>query len=397
MDPKLSRTACPFRVTIVSDPDSLAQWSAEWQELEQAAIEDSPFLQPAVLLPAWEQLETKQKLSCALITLVDEALPSYPQESSESAIKNPQLHGLFPLADLNQMSLHRGIWSHEYCFNATPLVRKESADKVINAFLCWLDQQKINYFRFPELRADGPFYIALQKVISLQQRPLFVQKNHFRAAFTLAASADDFIQSSISKSTRKELLRLERRLGENGSLNCESLTENSDIEKWISDFMGLEQAGWKGTENTALGSQHGSQVFFATMARKLFKAKRLIMLKMTVDDEPIAMNIVILGSNTGAAFKISHAESFRRFSPGRLLELNFIRWLHRERTLAYIDSCAAPNHVMIESIWQDRQFMQSLWIGQRNWLGHLSIGVLSLLHYLKSARSEKSSRREAAL
>jgi len=370
--------ARPLEVTVVSEPAALGQWRAAWEELEKQALEESPFLQPAVLMAAWSNLQDEENLCCVLIT-------SGGDSSASNDPKNKKIHGLFPLSRINRRSLRRGIWSHEYCFNATPLIHTEKPRNTIEAFLQWIDRNDTAFFRLPELRADGPFYLALQQVVAQQKRPLFVQKNHFRAAFNPASSVEEFLATRMSKSTRKELLRLERRLAERGNLLCEPLEATGDIEQWIDDFLRLEQSGWKGDKNSALASSTNSRKFFTGMVRELFENQRLVMLKLSLDGEPIAMNTVIKAGESAAYFKIGHAEEFRRYSPGRLLELNFIRWLHQQSDIVYVDSCAEPNHQMIESIWADRQFMQSLWIGSTHWSSYLSLFALSCMHFAKSA------------
>jgi hypothetical protein len=54
------------------------------------------------------------------------------------------------------------------------------------------------------------------------------------------------------------------------------------------------------------------------------------------------------------SFKTAYDEDLARFSPGVLLQLENLALLDRD-DIALTDSCAAPDHPMIDHIWRDRR------------------------------------------
>jgi hypothetical protein len=84
------------------------------------------------------------------------------------------------------------------------------------------------------------------------------------------------------------------------------------------------------------------------------------MLGLLVNGEPVALKCNILSGAGAFAFKIAYKEKFRRFSPGLQLELETIRRLHLQRSIQWMDSCAAPNHAMINSLWAERRTIQNV-------------------------------------
>jgi hypothetical protein len=84
------------------------------------------------------------------------------------------------------------------------------------------------------------------------------------------------------------------------------------------------------------------------------KAGRLQLLALELDNRPIAMLVNFLAPPGSFSFKTAFDESFARFSPGVLLQIENLRILERPE-IAWMDSCAAEQHPMIESLWAQRR------------------------------------------
>ena len=59
------------------------------------------------------------------------------------------------------------------------------------------------------------------------------------------------------------------------------------------------------------------------------------------------------------SFKTVYDESFSRYSPGVLLQKENLDLLARE-DIAWCDSCAAPDHPMIDHFWRGQRSMVAL-------------------------------------
>src|SRR3546814_16764560 len=58
---------------------------------------------------------------------------------------------------------------------------------------------------------------------------------------------------------------------------------------------------------------------------------------------------------SGFSFKIAFDETMSRFSPGVLIEIDNLRRVLNRDDLDWMDSCAAADHPMIDSLWGERR------------------------------------------
>ena len=68
----------------------------------------------------------------------------------------------------------------------------------------------------------------------------------------------------------------------------------------------------------------------------------------------IAALIVLRSGDTAWCWKIAYDERHARASPGVQLMLHATSALLADPSLAQVDSCAAPDHPMIDQIWRER-------------------------------------------
>ena len=61
----------------------------------------------------------------------------------------------------------------------------------------------------------------------------------------------------------------------------------------------------------------------------------------------------------GFSFKTAFDEDYARFSPGVLLQQANLDLLDN-RQVEWVDSCAAPGHPMIDSVWRERRAL--IWV-----------------------------------
>ena len=83
------------------------------------------------------------------------------------------------------------------------------------------------------------------------------------------------------------------------------------------------------------------------------------------------------------ALKIAYDEQWAKYSPGVLLELENIRVQHFEARHKWMDSCAQPDHPMINHLWGERRLIQHLLITPQRRMGIAHLGVISLFRNIK--------------
>jgi hypothetical protein len=87
--------------------------------------------------------------------------------------------------------------------------------------------------------------------------------------------------------------------------------------------------------------------------------------RLTLGSRPIA-SVVTLRSAGGAwCWKIAYDESLARFSPGVQAMMALTEALLADETVAFADSCATPDHPMIDHLWRERITLADLMIGLR--------------------------------
>ncbi|WP_336958256.1 GNAT family N-acetyltransferase [Sphingobium aquiterrae] len=259
-------------------------------------------------------------------------------------------HGRLPMACV-------GNWMHRHCFFGAPLVRSGFEQAAWTGFLAQLDAAPWppNFLHMAVLDAAGANAAALEAVCVADRRPFTEILRHDRALLRSDLAADAYWEAHVRAKKRKEIRRLQKRLAELGALESRTLSDPADLPRWCSDFLALEASGWKGQEGTALSCTPGDMHFFRAATAAALAAGRLHFLRIDLDGRAIAM-LVNFGHGDGAfSFKIAFDEQLARFSPGVLIEIDNLHAVQGSETLAWMDSCAAPDHPMIDSLWAERR------------------------------------------
>jgi CelD/BcsL family acetyltransferase involved in cellulose biosynthesis len=288
------------------------------------------------------------------------------------------------------------LWRHRHCFLGTPLVRRDCAREVLDFFFQTAATRADGaaVVHLPTITADGPLARVLVESNHDARRAVFVKDHFTRALFRSAVDAETFLKSGLSRKKRQGIQRTERRLAESGSLTTQWY-DGGDLRPWIDGFLHLEESGWKGEGRTALRSSAADADFFCEMLQSTAATGELMIGRLAFNGLPIAMICNLLAREGGYSFKIAYDESFAEHSPGLLLELAMIRELH-ERGIAWMDSCAAADHPMINHLWPDRTIRQSLVVSTGRGGGDLAVSLMPLVRWAKGRRSTIVSQKRTS-
>jgi hypothetical protein len=75
---------------------------------------------------------------------------------------------------------------------------------------------------------------------------------------------------------------------------------------------------------------------------------------LLIDARTVASLILLRNRDTVWAWKIAYDESLARASPGVQLIVHSTKELLDDATVARVDSCAGPDHPMIDHVWRER-------------------------------------------
>jgi CelD/BcsL family acetyltransferase involved in cellulose biosynthesis len=341
-----------------------------WRGLAADAVEPNPFFEPDCVLAAARHLPARN-----VSLLVVEGPTGWA--------------GCMPVSPVRLAGLSAGLggWRHPYCFLGTPLI----ARRWLSLAVAELVRHPLRDKRLPlfvlQSMTDGPVLSALRHSLAEQRLAIPFESGHERAA--LERRADGEYPDGMRAHHRRELKRLWRRLEESldGAIEVE---EDRGPQPALDEFLRLEESGWKGESATALAADPGHADFFREFCAGLAAQRRLQMLTMKVRERVLAMKCNIAAGDSLFCFKIAHDEELRRYSPGVQLERANIRIFHDDREERLMDSCAAPDNVMINRLWQDRRRVVSLVLSRRGAHNVVSRHGIRAAHAVRSRRERRT-------
>ena len=249
-----------------------------------------------------------------------------------------------------------GDWAHPNSFLSSITVRAgaESAfwDCALTALAAHADHPRM--LSVSGVVEDSAIHAGLVAAAQRLSAPITIEQQTQRAFCAHPAGASAYWDATVRAKKRKELRRQWNRLGEEGALSVAALPDDAPVDRWIEDFLTLEQAGWKGRAASALGSAPATATFFRETLSAAHARGQACLTAITIDDRPIAMLATLRSGKGGYAFKTCFDEAYARFSPGVLLQRESLSILGAQG-LDWIDSCAAQDHPMIDSLWAERR------------------------------------------
>ncbi len=367
-------------VVVLDSLTRLESYRDEWEDLIQEVSEPNVFYEPWMLLPSVQAFRKDQELFFLLVFAHSETNPADP----------PYLIGFLPLhRERKYKKLPVRIlrpWNHLHSFLCTPLVRAGFEATFWKTLLNWLDNgyPRSGLLELEYLGSDGPVSEALDEI--LHERKLsFCETGRYERALLIQkeAGAEEYIQHTFSYGLRKETRRQRRRIQELGNLELEKLADPDELDEWIQEFLDLESKGWKGSEGTALGHRFSEQEYFRTVVREGFQRNQVMILRLRLDEKTLAIKFNFLSGEGSFAYKIAFDESYAKYSPGVMLEVDNIREVFSHPELQWMDSCAVPDHSMINRLWGERRTIRSVLISTKRFLGNQIVDLLPFVRWVK--------------
>jgi hypothetical protein len=315
--------------------------TVSWRELAQRAIEPNIFYEPSFALAAAPLLGPG--IGAGLVwSRTGRLLGFFPAriERCRYGIVLPLLVG----------------WTHPYAPLGSPLVDGEMCDTVIEA---WLDcvtahAQLPKLLLLPYCPAEGPLATALNSAVERRSGRMALFGQHARALLAPGEERMSYLAQSIEGKKRKELRRQRKRLSELGKLTVEETHAPATIECALDEFFALEARGWKGRAGTAARCNRAVTSFMHKAVVALASEGKAQILTLRLDAQPIAAAMLLRSGSTGWCWKIAYDETRARYSPGVQLLLHATETLLHDGTIVRADSCATPDHPMIDHVWRER-------------------------------------------
>ncbi len=242
-------------------------------------------------------------------------------------------------------------WAHDQMFLMTPLVAAGEEKAFWAAILATLDEADWadGLLHLRGLNEHGPVLRGLNAA-----RASAIVHREIRAMLESDLDPEAYYERAVRQKKRKEIKRLRNRLAEQGPVTTRRLDDSAQLDSWCDSYLAMEKAGWKGGAGSALACRPETDAFFRAAIRAAFEAGRLQFLRLEVGDRTIAMLANFLSPPGSFSFKTVFDEAYARFSPGVLIQLENLGILN-DPAIDWMDSCAAADHPMIDSLWTERR------------------------------------------
>ena len=383
IDWQCSRTGLTVRV--VSRGDELDTIVSGWARLADKGLEPSPSSEPWMLVPSLRYVCKDPNVKVVLI---------YRRDSSSgllslTAVFPVQLHARLKGLPIRFLS----IWNHQYSLFPAPVVDREFAQDSLRALLYWIRSHfgSRSLLMLPQLRTGSAFFEVLAEIIRKDDLQSYVTNMHTRAFFRPRHDVQEYLDSIGTAHHRKEFRRQERHLSGLGELAYVEYQPSDDLTQWVGDFISLEMMGWKGKEGSAFGCSEEHRAWLHAVVAEARQRNELMFLALKLMGKPIAMKINFLAPPGGYTFKIAFDETYSKYSPGTLLELENIRRLHARPNIRWMDSLAVAEHSLMNRIWHDREVILTTLVAPRRSVGELIVSLLPLLTLIKRWLARRGS------
>lgn len=392
----LSRQPCPAEAPRQQakaarvrwcDPAMLSQTDmAQWQRVADGAAQANIFARPTMVLPAIAALGLGSPARIALVYGDDSALIGV------APIAAKPLPGRIAIQAV-------GDWGHANGFLCPLAVAAGREREFWQTLLAALPGHapKARCVAFDGIVEDSPAHHSLLAVAAASNTHVTVNQRIVRAMLETDEDAQSYWEASVRAKKRKELRRQWSRLAELGCIEHGPIDLSAAGHAWMDEFLTLEASGWKGKAGSALASSPGTEQFFRRAMERAQADGQVCVAELRLDGRAIAMLITLIDGSAGFSFKTAFDEDYARFSPGVLLQREALGLL-RARNLAWIDSCAAQDHPMIDSLWRERRSVIGISLplpGLANRLAyHGVMGATRVWHAVKSVRKRSTPKKE---
>ena len=304
------------------------------EELARAAIDPNPFFEPAFAL-SLAQHSPAERRPCFL---------AIRQTRGEQ-----RLIGLFALERSANAS-----WNSPFVALGSPLLRRGSTGDALDAALAWLRvaAPASPGFFYTRMDARGP---TCRTILSHALRHGLPMQEFDRRQRAAMQRDETGVMREVAGKRRKELGRLLRRLQDKGEVVFSSASSIGQVRNAMEAFLTLEGGGWKGERGTALVCNPVLATFSRVATRRLAGLSKCRIETMSFEGKRIAMGVVLISQGHAAFWKIAFDETYAAWSPGAQLTLAMARNFAQDPSITLVDSCAMPDHPMIDHLWADRR------------------------------------------
>ncbi len=325
-------------------PEGAALHREAWADLVSRSLEPNVFLEPSFALTAAQHFAPAQR-------------PIFIMVWALQASGGRDLLAVCPLIRSHHPLRRKvAVWFHDLSTLGAPLLDRQYAAVAVQAVLAWIARRLpgCGALLLHAIPAEGPTAQVLGAVAHSTGRRIHLLDRRQRAALRTGQGRERSGLGAVSRKRAKELGRQHRRLAEHGDVQYRSARGGQDLRDAVEHFLLLEAKGWKGAQGTALLMDASRATFARTMTRLLAREGKCRVDSLTLNGVPVASGILLSSGGQDFFWKMAYAEEFASLSPGVQFVLGLTEAQRLNPGVDVTDSCAVPDHPMIDRLWLDR-------------------------------------------
>ncbi len=321
----------------------IAIYKQAWADLCGRALEANVFLEPGFALPLMQHVAPRRRPEIFVVW-----------ERRSDACE--RMIGLFPVSRPRLPIFGQASGFRDRMATlGVPLLDRDSAQAAFAAMLQAIEE---GLFRPVALTltgvpADGRFMQTVVRALEPTRRAA-VLASHERAVLRRSGESAGNVLSLVSAKTRKERKRQRRRLADQGSRAYVSARSPEAVGRAIERFLILEQKGWKGERGTALLASANDAAFARAMTCDMASKGQCRIDALELNGQAVAMGIILTSGRCAHFWKTAFDEALAPLSPGVQFATDLAEAQLADAEIDLTDSCAIPDHPMIDKVWLDR-------------------------------------------
>lgn len=339
----------------VYEPLAAFELLDELEFLTQRAIEPVPFYAPQFLVPAMPRLDDRH---VRLMVARDE-------KDGRSRLRLLMPFSVERSGLLGGPSCVRA-WTHPFGPRGGPPIDHDDPAGTVASLFDTLREPRMKLppiLVAPDLRLDGPVATTLLAEAARRGLPVRIVERRERACLSAEGDAERFLPSALSARRQRELSRQRRRLEARGRVGFTVASKRQQVREAAEIFLELEASGWKGRARSALLNDRYRAAFAREALDGLAELQRVRVYTLTLDGRAIASAILLVTGGEAALWKIAYDEAAADVSPGFQLLAKASQAMLRDPAIRFVDSCAVPDHSLVNRLWRDRIEIGTLVIG----------------------------------
>jgi len=358
----------------------------ELDHLAARALEPNVFFNPRFLAPAMPRLEDRE-VRLAII-----------RDGSEY---KSRLRLLLPFS-IERPTMPLGVsvmrsWAHPFGPLGTPLIDSDNPGQVMDDFLAMIARPHLRMPKvlvLPDMHLDGVVADVLRSFAASRDLTLVATEKVERAFLESELDGEAYLKASLRSHHYREFRRLKRRLSETGALEYGIARQPEEIRIGVEAFLALEAAGWKGRERTAMVTDRYRAAFAREAVQLLSERDMCRVHTLSLDGRIIAALIVFIEQGVAYTWKTAYDESYSAWSPGTLLMIEATKTHLDDPNIRVTDSCAAPDHIVMDRLWSERRRMGTLVLGITPQADRAARQAAKQLHLYRETRNMARLLRE---